>query len=54
MIHIKSHAKINLFLNIVGKRADGYHLLESFFTPISLADDMYITPASELTCEMMG
>ncbi|GAA5786649.1 4-(cytidine 5'-diphospho)-2-C-methyl-D-erythritol kinase [Chitiniphilus shinanonensis] len=31
-------AKLNLFLHIVGRRADGYHLLQSVFQLIDLAD----------------
>ncbi|HEX4844506.1 MAG TPA: 4-(cytidine 5'-diphospho)-2-C-methyl-D-erythritol kinase [Limnobacter sp.] len=33
-----SPAKINLFLHITGRRADGYHLLQSLFCPITLGD----------------
>ncbi|MBR1966627.1 MAG: 4-(cytidine 5'-diphospho)-2-C-methyl-D-erythritol kinase [Lentisphaeria bacterium] len=37
-------AKINLSLKLVGKRQDGYHLLDSIFVPVnSLADDITIT-----------
>ena len=31
-------AKLNLFLHVVGRRADGYHLLQTVFRLISLAD----------------
>lgn len=35
-------AKINLGLNIVGKRSDGYHNLETVFYPINLRDRLEI------------
>ena len=33
-------AKLNLFLHVVGRREDGYHLLQSVFTLIDLSDQM--------------
>ncbi|MCD6035399.1 MAG: 4-diphosphocytidyl-2-C-methyl-D-erythritol kinase [Rickettsiales bacterium] len=36
-------AKLNLFLHITGKRADGYHLLESLFVFTALGDRLTIT-----------
>jgi 4-diphosphocytidyl-2-C-methyl-D-erythritol kinase len=35
-------AKLNLFLHVVGRRGDGYHLLQSVFTLIDLADSVRI------------
>jgi 4-diphosphocytidyl-2-C-methyl-D-erythritol kinase len=36
-------AKINTFLHIVGRRDDGYHLLESVMVLVSLADTVELT-----------
>ena len=33
-------AKINLFLRVIGRRADGYHELDSLFIPITIGDRM--------------
>ncbi|MFG6488633.1 4-(cytidine 5'-diphospho)-2-C-methyl-D-erythritol kinase [Roseateles sp. BYS78W] len=35
-------AKLNLFLHIVGKRSDGYHLLQSVFVLIDWADTLHV------------
>lgn len=35
-------AKLNLMLNVVGRREDGYHLLESVFCLIDLCDTVYL------------
>jgi 4-diphosphocytidyl-2-C-methyl-D-erythritol kinase len=35
-------AKLNLFLHVVGRRADGYHLLQSVFRLIDRADTVYL------------
>ena len=42
IIEVKSNAKINLGLNIVGKTENGYHLLDMIMVPISLSDKMSI------------
>lgn len=39
---IKAYAKVNLILDIVSKRPDGYHDLRSVMQTIPLADDMEI------------
>ena len=36
-------AKINLFLKLTGKRADGYHELESLFSFLDLVDELSIS-----------
>jgi 4-diphosphocytidyl-2-C-methyl-D-erythritol kinase len=43
---LSAHAKINLCLHITGRRADGYHELESLFVPVpGLADSLEMSPA---------
>ena len=36
-------AKLNLFLHVVGKRADGYHLLQTLFRFIDFSDTLHFT-----------
>ena len=38
---VPAPAKLNLFLHIVGRRADGYHLLQSPFVLIDWADQLH-------------
>lgn len=37
-LEIQAPAKINLFLHVIGRRQDGYHLLQSVFSLIDLSD----------------
>jgi len=39
-------AKINLFLHIVGQRADGYHLLQTVFRLLDYYDTIYLKPTN--------
>ena len=39
---LRSPAKLNLFLHIVGRRADGYHLLQSVFQLIDWCDTIHL------------
>ncbi len=42
-IGLPAPAKLNLFLHVIGRRADGKHLLESIFILIDLADELDFT-----------
>lgn len=42
---LRPNAKINIGLKVVGKRSDGYHLLETCFYPIPLCDTLEINIA---------
>jgi 4-diphosphocytidyl-2-C-methyl-D-erythritol kinase len=49
----KSPCKVNLLLNILGKRADGFHELETVLQPVNLCDEMTFERAGaslQLTC----
>ena len=41
LFDVPAPAKLNLFLHIVGRRSDGYHLLESVFALIDWADNLH-------------
>lgn len=47
-------AKVNLYLHVVGRRADGYHLLDSLAVFPGAADMLHAGPADELTLEVEG
>ena len=47
-------AKLNLFLNIVGRRADGYHLLQTVFQILDWGDSIRIRPRSDYRIERVG
>lgn len=40
-------AKLNLFLHITGRRADGYHSLQTLFQIIDLCDSLSLSPADD-------
>ncbi len=40
-------AKLNLFLHVIGRRADGYHLLQSVFALIDVGDTIHFSTRSD-------
>ena len=48
------NAKINLGLNVVNKRPDGYHNIETVFYPIPVKDELEIVNAEELSFTQTG
>ena len=53
-LQMAAHAKLNVFLRVLGRRDDGYHDVETLLLPISLADDVTVEPADELTLSLEG
>ena len=44
---VPAPAKLNLFLHVVGRRADGYHLLQTVFRFIDLCDTLHFDVRSD-------
>lgn len=55
-VTVSAPAKINLMLDITGRRSDGYHTLLTIMQSISLADTVYIEPngSGEITVDCKG
>ena len=49
-----ARAKVNLWLNVVGRRDDGYHLLDSLIAFTDLADEIEAAPSDRLTLAVDG
>jgi 4-diphosphocytidyl-2-C-methyl-D-erythritol kinase len=50
----RAPAKINLTLHVLGRRADGYHDLESLVAFAGTGDDIRLEPTSALALEVSG
>ncbi|WP_304067283.1 4-(cytidine 5'-diphospho)-2-C-methyl-D-erythritol kinase [Pedobacter glucosidilyticus] len=48
------NAKINIGLNIISRRNDGYHNLETIFYPVQIKDALEVIEASEMRFESSG
>lgn len=54
IIGVEAPAKINLFLHVTGRRADGYHLLQSLVAFAGVHDRIEVRPDEGLTLEIDG
>ncbi len=45
LLNLEARAKINLTLDVLGKREDGYHLIDSVFQSVSLCDKVNVEKA---------
>lgn len=57
-LEVLAPAKLNLFLEVLGKRSDGFHEIETLMLPIGLYDTLYFqsdrSGKIELACESHG
>ena len=53
-IRVEAPAKLNLYLHVTGRRADGYHELDSLVTFTALTDTLEIAPADALSLSASG
>lgn len=54
MLEDLAPAKINLFLHVLGRRSDGYHLLESLVSFADIGDRLALVPAAGLALRIDG
>ena len=48
MLTVRAFAKVNLVLEVLGRRADGYHEIASIMQTVSLSDVLTLEPASRI------
>jgi 4-diphosphocytidyl-2-C-methyl-D-erythritol kinase len=48
ILHVRAPAKVNLALEVLDRRADGYHDLASVVHAVALADEIEVRPAARL------
>ena len=49
-----ARAKINLYLHVVGRRPDGFHLLDSLVVFAEAGDEIDVAPADDLSLTIVG
>jgi 4-diphosphocytidyl-2-C-methyl-D-erythritol kinase len=51
---VAAPAKLNLYLHVVGRRDDGYHLLDSLAAFAAVGDELTFAPAADLSLAIDG
>jgi 4-diphosphocytidyl-2-C-methyl-D-erythritol kinase len=49
-----ARAKVNLYLHVTGRRADGYHLIDSLIAFADAGDEITLAPADQLSLTIDG
>lgn len=47
-------AKLNLYLHVLGRREDGYHLLDTLMAFVHVGDGIFVEPAEDLSLTVEG
>jgi 4-diphosphocytidyl-2-C-methyl-D-erythritol kinase len=53
-VTVYAAAKVNLYLHVLGRRADGYHLVDSLVAFVDIGDHITAEPAAALSLEVNG
>jgi 4-diphosphocytidyl-2-C-methyl-D-erythritol kinase len=59
-VEVWAPAKLNLFLEVLGRREDGFHEIETLMCPVTLYDTLYFRPTEgsgqeiSVTCDWAG
>ena len=53
-LRLAAPAKLNLYLHVVGRRPDGYHLLDSLVAFATVGDELTFSPAPDLSLTLDG
>jgi 4-diphosphocytidyl-2-C-methyl-D-erythritol kinase len=53
-LRLAAPAKVNLYLHVTGRRADGYHLLDSLIAFTALSDQLELWPADGMQLAVEG
>jgi 4-diphosphocytidyl-2-C-methyl-D-erythritol kinase len=51
-LRLRAHAKVNLGLAVLGRRADGFHDIDTLFARVELHDELTIEPAGRVSASL--